>query len=621
MREIQGDAKNVRNLLGGGAKFAIDYYQREYRWESKQVIELIEDLAEKFHESYKEGDPRAAVQDYGRYFLGSIIISERDGQRFIIDGQQRITSLTLLLIYLHRELDDQQQQGQIADLIFSLSFGERSFNLEVPERKACMNALFTGSTLERQDQPESVVNILDRFQDIEKAFPDDLKDEALPYFVDWLIENVRLVEITASTDADAYTIFETMNDRGLSLTPTEMLKSYLLANINVAESRHEASEIWRKRVESLQKLGRGTEANAITAWLRSQYAESIRERRRGAKPRDFGLIGTEFHRWIRDHVEELSLTQPSEFARFICEDFAFYSRWYEYIRRAANRLTDGLECIYYNEQNNFTLQYPILLAPINKSDTEMEILCKLRIVSTYIDSLVARRIWNWRSTAYSTMQYAMFLVIKEIRGKSIGELAEVLCKRLREDGLAFGNNGFGLHRRNGRQIHRILARMTDYVATSSGQNSRYLEYTDWRIDDPYQIEHIWADHAERHTAEFSHPNDFAWYRNRIGGLLLLPRSFNASFGDRRYKEKYDAYFGQNLLVQSLNEKAYQNNPGFHKFCESSGLPFKSHPEFAREDLDARQELYRRLAEQIWDPEILRREAVTLLGRDSLLRSQ
>ncbi len=611
MKEIQGDAKNVRNLLGGGAKFAIDYYQREYRWESKQVIELIEDLAEKFHESYKEGDPRAAVRDYGRYFLGSIIISERDGQRFIIDGQQRITSLTLLLIYLHRELDDQQQQVLIAGLIFSLSYGERSFNLEVPERKACMNALFTGSTLERQDQPESVVNILDRFQDIEKAFPDDLKDEALPYFVDWLIENVRLVEITASTDADAYTIFETMNDRGLSLTPTEMLKSYLLANINVTESRHEASEIWRKRVESLQKLGRGTEANAITAWLRSQYAESIRERRRGAKPRDFGLIGTEFHRWIRDHVDELSLTEPSEFARFICEDFAFYSRWYEHIRQAGNHLTDGLEWIYYNEQNNFTLQYPMLLAPINKSDTEAEIICKLRIVSSYIDSLVARRIWNWRSTAYSTMQYGMFLVIKAIRGKSVGDLAEILCKRLGEDGLSFGNNGFGLHRRNRPQIHRMLARMTDHVAIGSGQKSRYLEYTDWRLSDPYQVEHVWANHPERHTSEFSHPNDFAWHRDRIGGLLLLPRSFNAAFGDKPYVQKYGPYFGQNLLAQSLNEKAYEINPGFLRFIKESNLPFKPHCNFNRSDLDERQELYRQIAEQIWDPEILRREAAGL----------
>ena len=62
--------------------------------------------------------------------------------------------------------------------------------------------------------------------------------EALPYFVDWLIENVHLVEITAHSDDDAYTIFETMNDRGLSLTATDMLKGYLLANINDPELRN-----------------------------------------------------------------------------------------------------------------------------------------------------------------------------------------------------------------------------------------------------------------------------------------------------------------------------------------------------------------------------------------------
>ena len=50
-------------------------------------------------------------------------------------------------------------------------------------------------------------------------FPEELRDDALPYFIDWLLENVHLVEITAYSDDDAYTIFETMNDRGLSLTP------------------------------------------------------------------------------------------------------------------------------------------------------------------------------------------------------------------------------------------------------------------------------------------------------------------------------------------------------------------------------------------------------------------
>ena len=103
MREIRGDAKNLRSLLGG-AKFAIDYYQREYRWATKQVAELIDDLAEKFRDSYEPGDDRNSVENYGHYFLGSIIISDKEGRKFIIDGQQRLTTLTLLLIHMYRQL-------------------------------------------------------------------------------------------------------------------------------------------------------------------------------------------------------------------------------------------------------------------------------------------------------------------------------------------------------------------------------------------------------------------------------------------------------------------------------------------------------------------------------------
>ena len=84
------------------------------------------------------------MAEYGHYFLGSIIISDKDGQKFIIDGQQRLTTLTLLLIYLHHQLADAEQKGQIADLIFSQKFGKRSFNLDIPERTACMEALYNG---------------------------------------------------------------------------------------------------------------------------------------------------------------------------------------------------------------------------------------------------------------------------------------------------------------------------------------------------------------------------------------------------------------------------------------------------------------------------------------------
>lgn len=608
MKEIRGDAKNIRALLSG-AKYAIDYYQREYRWETKHISELIEDLTGKFRESYEATHERAAVEGYGHYFLGSIIISERDGKKFIIDGQQRLTSLTLLLIFIHRTLGDTEQKSQLSELIFSQKYGKKSFNLDVPERTACMEALYAGQAFEENDQLESIKNILGRYRDVEEQFPEGQCGDALPFFADWLLENVHLVEITAYSDEDAYTIFETMNDRGLSLTPTDMLKGYLLANITDDDLRNRTSKVWRERIAELQDWGKEEDADAIKAWLRSQHAQKIRERKKAAKPEDYDLIGTEFHRWVRDQENVLGLKASSDFARFIERDYAFYTRQYVRLRWAGWELKEGLESVFYNAQNNFTLQYALLLAPLKPDDPEEEILRKLRVVAAYIDILISRRVWNFRAIDYSTMQYGMFVVVKEIRGLSAADAADVLTKRLADDPEIFSSNDrFRLHGMNRRQIHRLLARMTDFLETSCGMASHYSEYVSGRGQKAYEVEHIWSNHPEWHKDEFDHPSDFEDYRNRIGGLLLLPKSFNASYNDDPYAKKRKQYLKQNLLAQTLHEDAYQNNPGLKRFLKETGLKFEPHTEFKKADLDKRSVLYLTLAEQIWNPTRLKEEA-------------
>ena len=154
---------------------------------------------------------------------------------------------------------------------------------------------------------------------------------------------------------------------------------------------------------------------------------------------------------------------------FIEEDFAFYSQWYARLRGASETLTDGLESVRYCAEHNFTLQYPVLLAPLRREDHEEDILRKLRVVSAFLDILISRRIWNWRAIGYSTMQYAMFLVMRDIRGKDASDLAGTLEERLAGETETFvTNDRFRLHGTNGRQIHRLLARMTDYVETQAG---------------------------------------------------------------------------------------------------------------------------------------------------------
>ncbi len=611
-QEIQGQAKTVRQLLG--VKYAVDYYQREYKWETKQVQELIEDLTSKFFDNYREEHGRSVVKDYGRYFLGSIIISRKDGENFIVDGQQRLTSLTLLLLYLRNLQRNRDQKVSIDDLIYSEKYGEKSFNLDVPKRLPAMTALFEEKPFDETSHEESVQNIVARYREIEELFPTELADDALPYFIDWLVENVHLVEITAFSDEEAYTIFETMNDRGLSLTPTEMLKGFLPANIADEDKKTLSNELWRRRTQQLTALGKETEADFFKAWLRSQYAQKIRERKKNARPEDFDRIGTEFHRWVRDHATDkdddlLTLKFSDDYYDFIQRDFDFYSRQYLRLMEASRTLVSGLEHVLYNAKVGFTLQHMVLLAPLQPDDSDEVVLQKIRLAAMYIDTLLAWRIWNFRSIAYSTMQYAMFVVMHDIRRLDPQSLARKLHDSLEQETQTFDSNDrLYLHQQNRWQLHLLLARLTDYVETESGLPSHYLEYVDSTSKNRYEVEHIWADKPEEHTEEFVHAADFAEYRNRFGGLLLLPKSFNASYGALAYERKLPHYNTQNLLARSLHHQAYDRNPGFQQFLARTALPFRPHEAFRRTDLDERQELYRETAKRLWDPDRLLAEA-------------
>jgi len=263
-------------------KYTIDYYQREYTWQARNIIELMGDLESKFLSYYDDKHERTQVEAYGSYFLGSIVISRKNGKNFIIDGQQRLTSLTLLLIYLHNLQQGRADNVDVRNLVFSTRFGKKTFNLIIPERTACMEALFSGTPYHTDSETdESVRNIVARYADIEEHFPETLKDESLPYFIDWLLENVYLVRITAYSDEDAYIIFETMNDRGVSLSPTDMLKGYLLSNITNNEQRDAAHVTWRNQILSLLAVGKDAESDFFKTWLRAKYAKTIRERKRG----------------------------------------------------------------------------------------------------------------------------------------------------------------------------------------------------------------------------------------------------------------------------------------------------------------------------------------------------
>ena len=129
MKEIKGTPKNLMGLLQN-TKYTVNYYQREYRWQRRQIEELINDLTTEFLRNYKFGHDRDKVSDYDIYFMGSIILVGRENE--IVDGQQRLSSLTLLLMYLRNCLiKSKKNHPTLEQIIYSEVRGKKSFNIDV----------------------------------------------------------------------------------------------------------------------------------------------------------------------------------------------------------------------------------------------------------------------------------------------------------------------------------------------------------------------------------------------------------------------------------------------------------------------------------------------------------
>jgi uncharacterized protein with ParB-like and HNH nuclease domain len=598
--------RSIKQLLQTRS-FSIDEYQREYKWEKKNIDELIADLRDKFLNSYQKGDSTTEVSRYEEYFIGSIIVTERNGKTYLVDGQQRVTSITLLLIYLHNAAQERSLPviGSISPLIFSDNFGQPSFNLDISERLPVIKALFNQCPFNPDGKDESIQTMYARYEDIESKDLVGELEEALPHFIYWLMTKVGLIEIATDNDNDAYAIFETMNDRGKPLSPVDMLKAFLLAPIEDADKRQQANQVWKKQVLDLISWGGYHEperdATCIKAWLRAQYAETSRERKAGATDKDWELIGSTFHRWMRENASRLNLGTQSETLEFITTEFTFCSKAYQLILEASSTYTKGLEAVFYNAHNAFTWQNTVLLAPLNVTDDDATLRRKIAVTATYLDIWLMRRVVNYIRVGYSSTAYAMFVLCRDIRQKSLPELVDILRDKLDNDDTTFsgspargriGIEGLGLNQFSRRYIYHLLARITAYIEVGSGNHDLFDKYVDRSHRNPFDIEHIWPDRYDvyQRAEQFQSEQEFQECRNHVAGLLLLPADVNRSLQDKPFAHKNATYAKQNRYAASLNESAYQHAPQFKSFCESNALPFKSYEAFHKQEQKERRAL-------------------------------
>ena len=597
-------------------KFEVDYYQREYRWGRKQIEQMLMDFYDTFRQYYdpvNHGAP-SEVQKYGYYYMGSIICTN-DNTRQVIDGQQRLTSLTLLLIYL-RNLQNQTTgvpylPVNIDGLIYKDSYGTMSFNLDVPERNDCMQALWDRNKAYTSDN-ESNKNLLARYSDIEELFPDDLKGEALPYFIYWLKGKVLLLEIDTPSEDEAHTIFLTMNDRGLSLNSAEMLKAFIIQQVDEAD-RDSVNKVWQQNITRIKNAfdseSSGTvkaeDVDFISAWLRAKYANSIRETKKGAEDRDFELLGEKFHTWVRMNARtEMQLTQPKQYKELVTIEMTLMTNLYLRMKEYSEKLTKGFEAVFYNAHRDITYQNYLIMSAVRVDDAPAVVDQKIRVVATFIDIFASTRIFNYKKVNWNANKNLLFRVMCQIRNqdvKTIGVRLVSTLQRMSEKLDAIQD--FELNQFTGRYMLHMLARLTDYVNLRMGLATQFENYVDRNPKTSYDIEHILPDDYQSYKDLFNDEEDFKNNRRKFGNLILLTSDHNRSYQDMPYDQKVIQYMGDNILAQSLNAGAYKNNPKFLALSNEYG--FKAYARFDKTAIRERLQLYISLAKSIWNPAVIK----------------
>jgi hypothetical protein len=298
----------------------------------------------------------------------------------------------------------------------------------------------------------------------------------------------------------------------------------------------------------------------------------------------------------------LNLNTSEDYKKLI-DSFDKFAKLYIKIKNCENNYNNDFKYVYYNSQLGFTLQSQLLLAPICYEDKDDVINQKIDLVSKYIDMLIYSRAINYKSCDYSTIKNYVFDLTKKIRRLSVNDLSKVLVDSY--NSLDYNFAGLEELRLNGftkKYIKHMLARVTAFIEESCDTTSNFVNYVNRDLKNPYEVEHITPDHYEWYITEYSSPVEFTDNRNRIGDLLLLPKSINASLNDKKYDYKVKKYCSNegNIYAASLGQITYTNNPRFTNFIRNNNLNFKPYESFGKEQIHERFKLVLQLVDLIWN---------------------
>ena len=513
-----------RQLMGNGLIYRIPAFQRDYSWNADEWDDLWQDILGLF-----SVDPEPA------HYMGYLVLQSSDNKQFnIIDGQQRITTLSVMVLAAIAHLtsladpaDPQDAQRRRAEQLRSSYIGYLDPVSLVPRSKLSLNRhndrFYQNYLVPLEHLPQRSLNASEHL--LRKAFVwflDHIKryagnnGEKIAKFIDTLVDKLFFTIITVTDELNAFKVFETLNARGVRLSSTDLLKNYLFSIVS-RDDLHEAD------LKSLEERWDGIVgllgSESFPEFLRIFWNSRNRLVRKG-----------DLFKTIRREIS----TRANAFQ--LIRDLDKHARIYAALRNPADELWNSEERDNLRQLQMFNVRQPmaVLLAAYERfAERDQPAFARfLRAISvvSFRYNVICGRQSNEQEAIYNSIAQKLTTGgLSTLRG-AIAELKHVYPEDA-EFRAAFSEKELlTTNSRNKRIVRFILFQIENRTA-----------YNDFEFESSqYSIEHILPEHPAAGWEQFDeHAHDRCVYR--LGNMVMLNRSANREVGNLSFDEKTTSY--------------------------------------------------------------------------------
>lgn len=612
--DIAPDKQNIDGVFSNTVYY-IDFYQRDYKWTEEPVTRLLDDVFYKFNQEYALRKDLAPSKEtitarYPWYYLNTYVTNTIGGKVYIVDGQQRLTTLTLILIKLYhlaRQFGSKAENWLESKLV-GFAGMEHQFWMNHERHKKALEALKAGvDDLGAIDTSSGITaaNLVKNYKTITTYLNQELTDQhKLESFVFYFLYRLVLINL-AVEQTDVPMVFEVINDRGVRLRPYEIIKGKLLGQIDKLElDQRDYNGLWEHQVRAVNSYREDEIDTFFRYYLKAKFSDTRKDGTR---------FDGDYHREMFSHSMSslLHLTHDASGVKtFLDNDFKYFTSLYLKIWTATQTENSAYPHVFLNRLNEMDGQFLLILSSCRFNDPEET--AKICTVAAEIDRLFSLlQLQN----AYDSNAFAerLYRISADIRNKPVQDIRPAFDRHLIEElsrqrsatvtepfqYTFFRNTGINLNTRFKRYF---FARVERFLAENTNMGMKHaIEELVLRTGhvNGFHIEHILC-HNDQNKALFDNNEElFEQERNRLGGLLLLKGKDNISSNNELYANKLKTYANTLYWNETLRDDSYKSKLDMNALITKFNLDLRPFDSFGPEELESRQKLLFDISSLIW----------------------